>query len=177
MKIILIRHGETTGDVEGRYGGAYDDHLTERGREQLQTTAEQLRGESVDVIFTSPLIRAQESTAIINEVLQTKVQILPDLRERDYGVLGGLTKAEASEQYPEAVEAHKNPDNTDPAGEPRADFITRVEQALRFIQVQSLESVIVLAHGGSLKVILQALQQPIPDSIGDGEIIYVTRYI
>lgn len=35
MKIYLVRHGETTGDVEDRYGGWYDDHLTDRGKEQL----------------------------------------------------------------------------------------------------------------------------------------------
>ena len=39
MKIFLIRHGETTGDIENRYGGSYDDHLTQRGRAQLEETA------------------------------------------------------------------------------------------------------------------------------------------
>jgi len=42
MKLFLIRHGQTTGDLEDRYGGTYDDHLTELGHEQLQATAEKL---------------------------------------------------------------------------------------------------------------------------------------
>jgi len=44
MKIYLIRHGETTGDVEDRYGGSYDDHLTDKGRGQLEKTAKELVG-------------------------------------------------------------------------------------------------------------------------------------
>jgi broad specificity phosphatase PhoE len=42
MKIFLIRHGETTGDEEDRYGGSYDDYLTDLGKEQLEVTANNL---------------------------------------------------------------------------------------------------------------------------------------
>lgn len=65
MKIFLIRHGETTGDVEDRYGGTYDDSLTTRGRQQLQETAELLKKSGIEVIFHSPLKRAKESAEII----------------------------------------------------------------------------------------------------------------
>ena len=174
MNIYLIRHGETTGDIEDRYGGAYDDHLTELGKQQLSETANQLRDTRVDCLYHSPLIRARESAEIINEVLQTEMKEVSGLQERNYGVLGGLTKTEALEKYPEAVEAHKDPTNTDPEGEPQADFVTRVETAFEEIKTEGKQSVIILAHGGSLKVILKKLNQPLPDSIGDGEIINIT---
>lgn len=65
MKLLLIRHGETTGDIEDRYGGAYDDHLTEKGRQQLQQTAGQLAGRKIDVIVSyvreSPLTSLMRS--------------------------------------------------------------------------------------------------------------------
>src|SRR6056297_1925659 len=61
MKILLIRHGETTGDLEDRYGGSYDDHLTDKGREQLAHTATQVADKGIEIIFHSPLIRARES--------------------------------------------------------------------------------------------------------------------
>lgn len=105
--------------------------------------------------------------------MNTKIETVEDLRERDYGVLGGLTKTEAQEKYPEAVAAHKDPVNTDPGGEPQANFISRVTKAYTEIVSQNYDSVIILAHGGSLKVILRHLNQPIPDSIGDGEIIEI----
>lgn len=173
MKLYLVRHGETTGDIEDRYGGAYDDHLTARGVEQLIQTAERLRGTQVDCLYHSTLMRAVESADILHAVVQGERIPTDGLRERDYGVLGGLTKAEALEKYPEAVEAHKDPANTDPEGEPQADFINRVETALREILASSHATVMVVAHGGSLKVMLRYLEQSVPDSIGDGEVIEV----
>ena len=51
MKIFLIRHGETTSDVEDRYGGDYDDHLTEKGEQQSEELAEILKDKNIQVIF------------------------------------------------------------------------------------------------------------------------------
>lgn len=177
MKIYLIRHGETTGDLEDRYGGTYDDHLTELGHTQLQNTAKQMDGKGVEAIYHSPLIRAQESAQIIGTKLNCSLVSVAGLKERDYGILGGLTKTEALEKYPDVVEAHKDPMNTDPEGESWDDFEARVVAA--YDEVRTLaaaanqDTVIVLAHGGSLKRILNHLNQPIPASIADGGIIKV----
>lgn len=173
MKILLIRHGETTGDVEDRYGGSYDDHLTKRGREQLQTTAQLLADEQIDKLYSSTLIRAKESADIINGVLKTEIELLDGLRERDYGVLGGLTKQEALEKYPEVVESHKDPANTDPDGESRASFTQRVLSTFESIVNQKHGAVAIVSHGGPIKVILRHLNIPLPEKIGDGEIIEI----
>jgi broad specificity phosphatase PhoE len=173
MKILLIRHGETTGDLEDRYGGFYDDQLTERGRKQLKETAKKLEGIHVDMIFSSSLIRAKESAEILNEVLQTEIVYVDGLRERNYGVLGGLTKTEALERYTEAVELHKDYNNTDPEGESWADFTNRVLSAFVDITSQSNQTIVILGHGGSIKTILRSLDLPLPPTIGDGEIIEI----
>ena len=173
MNILLIRHGETTGDIEDRYGGAYDDHLTEKGREQLAETAQKLAGRTIDVLYTSSLIRARESADILNSVFNTQIEVMDGLRERNYGVLGGLTKAEALEQYPEAVEAHKDPANTDPEGESQQDFTERVVTAFEAITKSGHDRVVVVSHGGPIKTILRHLGLPIPDQIGDGGVVEV----
>lgn len=174
MRILLIRHGETTGDLEDRYGGFYDDHLTEKGVQQLKETAEKLTGTKVDVLFSSSLIRARESAEIVNTVLRTHIEVLDGLRERNYGILGGLTKTEALEQYPEVVALHTDPQNTDPGGESWEDFTNRVLETFLHITSSPHQTVIILGHGGSIKVILRHLNLPLPASIGDGEIIEVT---
>lgn len=74
MKIYLIRHGETTGDIENRYGGVYDDHLTAKGREQLGLTASQVANKGIEIIFHSPLIRARESAEIISALLDCPIR-------------------------------------------------------------------------------------------------------
>lgn len=173
MKILLIRHGETTGDLEDRYGGSYDDPLTESGERQLQDTAQQLTGTQVDKIYSSTLIRAKQSTEIINTELKTEVEFLEGLRERDYGVLGGLTKTEAEEKYPEAVELHKDAANTDPEGESQTDFTRRVLNTFQTICNGTQDTVAVVSHGGPIKVILKHLNMPPPAKIGDGEITEV----
>lgn len=173
MKVFLIRHGQTTGDLEDKYGGWYDDDLTELGREQLAVTASSLVDKGVQKIFASSLKRALQSAEIINSVLNVELEIVPGLRERNYGVLGGLTKVEAMEKYPDAVALHKDPNNTDPEGESRAVFIDRVLNSYNEITTQSYDSVIILGHGGSIKAILSHVGIPLPDSIGDGEIIEI----
>ena len=173
MKILLIRHGETTGDVEDRYGGTYDDHLTERGQQQLQETAERLVGTKIDRMYASTLLRAHESANIINEKLKKEIEPVDGLRERDYGVLGGLTKLGAMEKYPDAVEKHKDPANTDPEGESQVDFIARVTNTFQSILKKGGDTIVIVSHGGPLKVILRYLNMPIPEKIGDGEIIEI----
>lgn len=173
MKIFLIRHGETTGDVEDRYGGSYDDHLTERGKVQLQNTAKNLLGKNIETIFHSPLIRARESAEIISQQIKCSLVPFQGLKERHYGVLTGLTKQEAEEKFPEVVLAHKDPMNTDPEGESFADFNERVIASYLEIIKESHAVIAILGHGGSLKRILSYIGAPIPDSIGDGGVIEV----
>lgn len=174
MKVFLVRHGETTGDLEGRYGGNYDDHLTPQGEEQLKETASRLAGKDIQIIFTSNLIRAKESGKIIQSQVGCDTEVVDGIQERNYGVLAGLTKEEALELYPEAVEAHKNPENTDPEGESLEDFQNRVLASFKDIFSKEYQTVIIVSHGGPLKQVLKYLNMPIPQKIGDGEIIEVT---
>lgn len=174
MKIYLVRHGETTGDLEDRYGGNYDDHLTLHGRDQLQETAKKLSEKDIQVIFTSKFIRAKESAEIIQKQISCDIQVVEGIQERNYGVLAGLTKTEAMKQYPEAVESHKNPENTDPDGESLVDFQNRVLEGFKSIFQKDYSTVVVVSHGGPLKQILKYLNLPIPEKIEDGEIIEIT---
>ena len=61
MRLIFIRHGETTGDIEDRYGGAYDDLLSPCGEEQVRQLADELAASGIEKIFSSPLRRAQQT--------------------------------------------------------------------------------------------------------------------
>ena len=171
MKIFLIRHGETTGDLEYRYGGSYDDHLTELGKGQLEVTADSLVGKGIEIIFTSLLIRAKESAEIISSKIDCSVEVREGLQERHYGILTGLTTNEALEKYPDVVEAHKNPQNTDPGGESYEDFKDRVLSAFKELTKEDYKVVAVISHGGPIKQILAYLGKPVPPKLGDGEII------
>lgn len=171
MKIYLIRHGETTGDIEGRYGGGYDDHLTERGREQIRATAEKLKDKDIEVIFSSPLIRTREASEIISQTINCPVKILDGLQERHYGVLSGLTKEEAMQKYPEAVKLHADYQNTDPEGESYVDFCNRVLESFKTIVGQEIKTVAVVTHGGPIKCIYRDLGKGELEKLDDGHIL------
>lgn len=125
----------------------------------------------IEIIFHSTLTRARESAEIIAAKVGCPIKEWDGLEERHYGVLTGLTKQEALEKYPEAVEAHKDYKNTDPEGESYADFNDRVVSAFKAIPKEHYSVIAVLAHGGSLKRILEHLGQPLPPSIPDGGVI------
>jgi len=67
MKIYLIRHGQTTGDVEGLYGGTYDDRLSAKGKGQVKKLASKLTGRGIEIIYSKPLSKGQRNRRYFRE--------------------------------------------------------------------------------------------------------------
>lgn len=149
MRIILIRHGQTTSDVENRYGGDYDDQLSEEGSKQTVELVEKLKDTQVDIIYSSPKIRALQVADKLTYMLGCKLETIDDLRERNKnGILTGLTKEEAKERYPSLVEAVKDYRNQIEGAESFADFEKRVRDVWDKIIKLPFDSVAVITHGG-----------------------------
>lgn len=120
LQILLIRHAQSTGNVERRMQGQGDYPLTERGRWQSQQLAVRLRSQyqPPTAVYSSPLGRTRETAAILMAGLadlaqpdlglpdlglpdlDQSVQLAPELAEYQNGVFQGLTWAEARAQYP-----------------------------------------------------------------------------
>jgi broad specificity phosphatase PhoE len=155
--IYFIRHGETTGDIENLYGGDYDDHLTEKGCEEARMLGEKLKEKNIQVIFTSPLMRAQETAAILNSHHEAPVKVDSKLKERNwYGELTGMNKDVAKEKFPELVALLSDRYNTLPGGESYDDFMRRISEALREIYTdEEYERIAVVSHGGAMRVLFR----------------------
>lgn len=177
MTIYLIRHGESTSDIENKYGGAYDDHLTARGREGAELLAEKLQGKGIEVIYCSPMLRAKEAAEIVNEKLNLKLSVVEGLRERDYGILNGKNKDEAKVVYPEIVEKHKDIYTTDPQGESYEDFKNRVLGTFQKISNDSqYHGIAVFTHGGPIKLLYRELfDRGELDELGDYGMLKLTK--
>ncbi|MFA6476458.1 MAG: histidine phosphatase family protein [Candidatus Paceibacterota bacterium] len=158
-KIYFIRHGETTGDVENRYGGDYDDHLSEEGVRQAGALAEILGDKGIEVIFASPLIRAQETAQILSEKSGSEIKTVPNLKERNqYGILTGMEKGEAKEKYPEMALALKDRLNTIEGAESYQDFSDRLVQAFdEIVSLPGLNTIAIVTHGGPVRVLFRDL--------------------
>lgn len=152
MKIYVIRHGQTTSDVEDRYGGDYDDHLTDLGVKQAQDLAGKIKSFGVEVIFASPRIRAQETAKIINKVLNVEIKTIQNLRERNqYGVLSGMKKSEAKDKYPEMVEEVKDRFKTIEGAEDYESFRKRIVDSFNEVAASGYKTIAVVTHGGPIR--------------------------
>ena len=101
-ELIVVRHGETQWNADGRIQGHRGEGLNAHGREQARAVAERLAGEDFDALISSDLERAMETARAISAL--TGHPIRPDrrLREWNLGVLSGLLRADADERYPQA---------------------------------------------------------------------------
>jgi 2,3-bisphosphoglycerate-dependent phosphoglycerate mutase len=106
-KLVLLRHGQSTWNLENRFTGWTDVDLTEQGRAEARTAGELLRdgGFTFDLAYTSVLKRAIKTLWIVLETMELEwipVTRAWQLNERHYGALQGLNKAEMAAQYGEA---------------------------------------------------------------------------
>src|SRR5437867_3020010 len=107
FQLILVRHGQSTWNLENRFTGWTDVDLTELGRREALAGAQLMieQGFSFDLAFTSVLKRAIKTLWIIQEAMELEwipVTRAWQLNERSYGALQGLNKAEIAQQYGEA---------------------------------------------------------------------------
>ena len=103
MEFLIVRHGESAGNAEGRMQGSRDYALSERGREQARRLARWLNANGIgwDSAHCSPLARARETAALLVELTgQPAAELEPDLAELRAGALEGLTRGEIAESFP-----------------------------------------------------------------------------
>jgi 2,3-bisphosphoglycerate-dependent phosphoglycerate mutase len=157
MEILVVRHGESTGNSEGRLQGHVDAPLTAKGREQARRLGDWLKARDLrwDAAIASPLARARETAEII--ALRSGFPaptFEDDLREVKAGALEGLTREEMSERHPTFFNTRTITDLGDFAefgGESYDEVQARVGRVLSGLVTrhrESAERVLLVAHGG-----------------------------
>lgn len=155
--LYLIRHGHTVGGDEKRYKGSIDVPLSEKGIEQMRRTSEFFKGISLSAVYSSPLSRALKSADIIAETYGLRPVVVPDLRERSFGIWEGMSFNEIKERYPEEFEAWAaNPLKYSPiGGESTIEVRDRVARVLEdILSNHGNEKIAIVAHGGVNRIIL-----------------------
>jgi len=180
--LVLLRHGQSQWNLENRFTGFYDIDLSEKGRDEARDAGRRLKaaGIAFDQAFTSTLQRAIHTAEIALEeagqgaLLKTMIRH-DDLRERDYGDLTGLDKDETRQKYGED-QVHiwrRSYDVRPPGGECLKDVVeNRVlpyyESAIRPV-LEEGKSILIAAHGNSLRALLIVLGLETPDTINKAE--------
>ena len=101
-KLILVRHGETTMNLQKLYYGFLDADLTEKGIEQVKSAREILKDMDYDEIYSSDLKRAYKTAEIINHK-GLEIKVSKEIRELNFGIFEGYTYQELKEKYPEEL--------------------------------------------------------------------------
>lgn len=159
-KILLIRHGLTELNLKKRYCGSLDVCLHDTGRKQAESLREKLLFEKIDRIYSSPKIRALETSRILFG--KRRINKIPDLREIGFGCFEGLTHKEIMRRHPEIYEKWlKDPFNAAiPKAETLENFKKRVIKAIgKIAHENSDKTVAVVCHGGVIGVINMHLRK------------------
>jgi 2,3-bisphosphoglycerate-dependent phosphoglycerate mutase len=160
--LLLVRHGETDWNAEGRLQGHTDRPLNEYGRRQAAALAERLADDGIDAVYSSDLSRARETADIVAGRLGLPVVLEPGLREKNWGSWEGLTPLErdAVEYVGESTEAHRE----------------RTLRALREIAEQHPGArVLVVTHGGSMRraqAAVTGFALPVVENCGRWDVAY-----
>ena len=99
-RLIIIRHGETDWNIEGRYQGQADPPLNQKGIAQARKLADALKKTGLDVLFSSPLKRAFQTAKEVANVLNLAINIETRIMEIHQGEWQTLLVTEIAERYP-----------------------------------------------------------------------------
>lgn len=178
--LILVRHGQSDWNLKNLFTGWRDPGLTELGIEEARATGKRLKAENLvpDLFYTSALRRAQHTLDLLLEELGIQnVTIIRNtaLNERDYGDLSGLNKDDARAKWGEeqVLIWRRSYDVPPPGGESLKDTAARTlpyYKAEIEPHLKAGETVLIAAHGNSLRALVMAIEGLTPDEILKREI-------
>ncbi len=171
MPLLLVRHGESEGNVEALIQGQLDKPLTALGREQAKAVAARLKAEGpFDRIVSSPLVRALATAEAISAALALPIATDDRLMEYDFGEFSGLTFTEMRERYPRwswlTDRGAPSPDLL-PGEEGWPAFDERIARALDDLMALGGKTIAV-THGGVIMAAINVALQMHAAAAADG---------
>jgi len=157
VRLLLVRHGETAWNAEGRFQGVTDLPLSARGERQARCLEVRLATEEIDVVRSSDAQRATQTAVEIATRHGLQVLAEPRLRELDFGAWEGLTYSQIRERHPQALgEWERHPlTSAPPGGESLGQLVARVESLLDDLgRPDSAQTLLLVSHGGPLRVLV-----------------------
>jgi 2,3-bisphosphoglycerate-dependent phosphoglycerate mutase len=174
-ELVLIRHGETDWNALGKFQGHTDIALNETGLAQAHAAAHAVarlhRQQPFAALISSDLQRAVQTAVPLAPVTGLHTAVDGRLRERNYGVLEGLTREQMAQYYPLDFARLFEPRHAPPRGESLAQMFERVEAALNDLaQSHRGQRVLVVCHGGVLHMVWHIANSQWVDAAHSGHI-------
>ncbi len=152
-RLFLVRHGQSAGNAEGRFGGHSPTPLSELGERQAEMTARALAKEKIHAIYSSDLLRAVKTAEPLARLLDLPIISTPAFRERKVGVLEGLTFDESKAAHPKDYYAliNRNIHHVITGGESYRQLLRRATKELHeVLRNHAGENVVIFSHTGAI---------------------------
>lgn len=166
-QLLLVRHGQSQGNAQGRFGGHLPTPLSALGHRQAEATGRALASEGVDTIYSSDLLRAVQTAEPLARLLNLEINTTSAFRERSVGVMEGKTFDEAAAAHPEEYAAllQRDFEHVMPEGESYRQLLDRSTAALDSILTRHAgETIALFSHTGTICIlalhIMGALDAP-----------------
>jgi 2,3-bisphosphoglycerate-dependent phosphoglycerate mutase len=189
--IMMLRHGETTTNVEHRFTGQLEAPLTENGKEQAIEAASSIKKTGVvpDTIYVSPMGRALETALIMCRELgvppEDKIVLIPEMMERNSGAFSGLTQDQVKQRFGSQAYEHsvndyefRPPDVPSvvrplPHGQASESLLDVEHRVKRFFEqrvsddIRDGKNIVVVGHENSLRPLMRIVGQ-LPEDVAMG---------
>src|SRR5919206_2591622 len=152
-RILLVRHGQSRGNAERRFGGHSPSPLSELGHRQAEATARALACEGVTALYSSDLLRAVQTAEPLARATGLEIETTSALRERSVGLMEGLTFEEAAEAHPEEYAAllRRDFEHVLAGGESYRQLLDRAAAGLdRAVEENAGGRIAVFSHTGTI---------------------------
>ena len=152
-RLYLVRHGQSAGNAQGRFGGHSPTPLSELGMQQAEITGQALAREKISIIYSSDLHRAVQTAEPLAKLLDLPIITDPAFRERKVGVLEGKTFDESKIQYPKDYYAliNRNIQHVITEGESYRHLLKRATKALHeVIRNNQGANIAIFSHTGAI---------------------------
>jgi len=156
-RLLLARHGNTTGNSAERFWGRTDVALSDEGTSQAERLRDRLATEKITAVYCSQLRRARSTAEIIAAAHSLPVTICEELLEINFGQAEGMTFNEIGQRFPEIMKSWPTRDLNFhyPGGESMGEMYSRVSQFPKRLEKHALEdTVLIVAHAGVIRLLL-----------------------
>lgn len=162
-EILLIRHGETDWNAEGRLQGTLDTPLNSNGLRQAEIAAKALKDHGIQIIYASPMLRARKTAEVIAGEIGVPVVFRENLREKDFGAMQGMRPEEIDALYGDVLCEMRSVLDLAPNGsESNREVMLRLQPVID--EISNLkERVLIVTHGAVARILYRMLAAPTED--------------
>lgn len=172
--LFFARHGQSEANAENIFQGTYDTPLTEKGRQEAEALAEEVKTKGITKIVSSKLMRAKETAEIVAEKLGVTLELWDDLEENDFGQYNGKPKEEIFGKNEVTVQDEFEQFISKGIGEGFDGAVARARRVEKRLEQEKDERILVISHETFLATLFFLREHPDDASMENMEQFFST---